>query len=338
LLSTPREGIGLPCEGGHAYKIDGKYYLIYIEWPREGNQRRREICYRADALLGPYERKIIFDDDMGYMNQGIAQGCIFDTSKGEWFAMLFQDHHAVGRIPYVLPVSWEEGWPMPGVDGKAPECFEVDLPQMQAEPLVISDEFDYAENKLAMQWQWNHNPDNTLWSVTERKSHLRLKTGKPVEKGVLQARNTLTQRTEGPSCEAFTKVSIGGLKCGDSAGMVAMQGGFGTVGVRKEKDGSVKLVMTVNGGEYVEQVLEEVSFEGDEIYLKIHFDFNRSVDKAYFFYSEDGMNYKQIGRSLQMRYTLDHFMGYRIGLYCYATEEAGGYAEFDFFRYTKFEE
>lgn len=338
LLTTPREGIGLRCEGGHAYKINGKYYLIYIEWPTEENRRRREVCYRADNLMGPYERKIIFDDDMGYLNQGIAQGCIFDTASGEWYAMLFQDHHAVGRIPYVLPVTWEDGWPIPGTDGKTPENFVVNLPKMEAAPLVISDDFDYQENKLPLQWQWNHNPDNSLWSVTERPGYLRLKTGKVVEKGVIQARNTLTQRTEGPSCEIVTKLETTGLREGDSAGLTAMQGNFGVIGIRKGAGNDCMVVMCTNGGDYTEKVEEEVLYGKSEIYLKIHFDFERSIDKAYFFYSEDGREWKQLGKSLHMLYTLDHFMGYRWGLYCYAGKESGGYADFDLVKYIRFYE
>jgi beta-xylosidase len=27
----------------------------------------------------------------------------------------------VGRIPYLVPVKWEDGWPVLGVDGKVPE-------------------------------------------------------------------------------------------------------------------------------------------------------------------------------------------------------------------------
>jgi hypothetical protein len=32
-----------------------------------------------------------------------------------------------------------------------------------------------------------------------------------------------------------------------------------------------------------------------------------------------------------MVYTLDHFMGYRFGLFNYATKEAGGFVDFDYF-------
>lgn len=340
LFSTPKEGMGLRCEGGHAYKINGTYYLLYIEWPGEGNERRREICYRSDSLFGIYERKVILDDDMGYLNQGIAQGCIFDTKAGDWYAMLFQDHHAVGRIPHLLPVNWVERWPVIGTDGKAPECFAVNLPEEKAESsrmtgLVISDDFDYTRDKLPLQWQWNHNPDNRLWSVTERPGYLRLKTGKTAE-SIVQARNTLTQRTEGPSCEAVTKLDISLLKDGDCAGMVALQGGFGLVGIQKNGD-FCKVVMCRNGGGYKEEILEEIPYSKKEIYLKIHFDFERSIDEAYFFYSEDGRKWAQIGNSLHMQYTLDHFMGYRIGLYCYATKESGGAADFDYFQYNRFE-
>ena len=335
LLHTPKEDIGLRCEGGHAYKINGMYYLLYIEWPKQGNGNgwRREVCYRSEKLLGPYERKVVLDDDMGYMGQGIAQGCIFDTPSGDWIAMLFQDHHAVGRIPYLIPVTWEDGWPMMGINGKVPESFAVALESRKEEftPLVISDDFNYTEDRLLPQWQWNHNPDNALWSFTERQGFLRLKTGKPVQKGIIQARNTLTQRTVGPTCHAITRIELAGLRPGDSAGLTALQGQFGLIGIRKNLDGSSEVVMCENGGDYTETVAESVAWPHSEIYLKISFDFRQSKDHADFFYSEDGKKWLKLGHTLHMKYTLDHFMGYRIGLYCYAAFSTGGYADFDFF-------
>lgn len=336
LFSTPRENIMLPCEGGHAYKINGIYYIIFIEWPRDGHQRRRVICYRAKELLGPYERKLLFDDDMGYKNCGIAQGCIFDTPAGDWYAMLFQDHHAVGRIPYVLPMTWEDGWPVIGTDGKAPKQFEVNLPETERFSLVISDEFDYRENKLALQWQWNHNPNPAGWSVTERPGFLRLRTVKTVKEGLWGAQNTLTQRTEGPSCEAVAKMDISGMKDGDTAGLAALQGKFAFVGIRKDEDDRVQVIMCERGDGHGERCIDAVDYEGHVIYFKAHFDFEESVDMVYFFYSKDGMNWKQIGKGHKLVYTLEHFMGCRIGLFSYATKEAGGYADFDYIHYTKF--
>lgn len=339
LFETERHGIGLRCEGCHAYKIDGYYYLLFIEWPLAGvgNGRRRQICYRSKKLLGPYERKIILDDDMEYYNKGIAQGGIFDTPGGEWYAMLFQDHDAVGRIPYLLPLSWVDGWPVIGFDGKALEQFEVDLPYSPKKPLVVSDEFDYAVNKLALNWQWNHNPDNRLWSVTERPGYLRLTTGS-ITDSVVYARNTLTQRTEGPACVGMTLMDVSHIKPGDHTGLVALQNYFGTVGIKVALNGERFVTMCVNRGDGSEVELERIRYDGSQIFLKIEFNFDNSIDLASFYYAEDGVKWIQIGRPLEMKYTLDHFMGYRIGLFHYATKEIGGYVDFEYFRYTRMKE
>lgn len=328
LFSTPSENIGLRCEGCHAYKIGEFYYLIFIEWPKDGHGRRREVCYRSKELLGPYERKIILDDDLGYHNKGVAQGAIFDTPDGEWFAMLFQDHDAVGRIPCVMPVNWEDGWPIPGIDGKVPQNFEGPLESKQTYAMVISDEFNHDSNVLALNWQWNHNPDPEKWSFTKRKGYLRLETGQ-LATNILDARNTLTQRTEGPKCRAISHLEIEHMKAGDYAGLVALQSHYGMVGVTKNEDGNFLLSMMTKDS----HIEEELLLTASDIYLKIEFDYEDSRDIAEFFYSADGKTWTKIGCDLHMLYTLDHFMGYRIGLYNYATKESGGYVDFEYFHY-----
>ncbi|WP_342481674.1 glycoside hydrolase 43 family protein [Paenibacillus sp. FSL L8-0340] len=332
LLEGERTDIGLRIEGCHAYKLNGYYYLFFIEWPRIGNRRRRQLCYRSRELLGPYERKIILSDDLGYHNHGVAQGGIVDTLGGDWYTVLFQDHDAVGRIPCVFPMSWENDWPVVGENGRVPQVFATKLPAAEPKPLVISDEFDYVNNRLALNWQWNHNPDNGLWSVTERPGFLRLRTGQ-IADSILCARNTLTQRTEGPACSAETVLDLSGLRPGDRAGMVALQNGFGTVGIAAGEQGQFNVGMCVNGGDGGEETVESVEFTSDQVYLRIDFNFEDSLDQADFFYSEDGTAWKPIGRTLHMKYTLDHFMGYRIGLFNYATKQSGGYADFDYFHY-----
>ena len=333
LLESEREGINLRAEGCHAYKLNGYYYLFFIDWPGVGNQRRRQLCYRSRELLGPYEHKPILDDDMGYFNNGVAQGGIIDSPAGDWFTVLFQDHGSVGRIPYILPVHWEEAWPVIGVNGTVPQSFEAELPESEPKPLVISDEFNYGENRLMLNWQWNHNPDHELWSVTERPGWLRLRTGK-LSGSVEFARNTLTQRTEGPACSAVTLLDTTSMQAGDYAGLVALQRQFGTVGIMGGENGERRIVMSVNGGDS-QEIIESHPYENSQVYLKIDFDFRESVDLAHFYYSSDGANWNPIGKPLQMRYRLEHFMGYRIGLFNYATQQAGGYADFDYLHYSR---
>lgn len=328
LLSTPHGQI-IRCEGVHTYHIGDYYYVLTIEWAGDGFRRRRAVLYRANELFGEYERKIILDDDMGYYNKGIAQGAFIDTPTGEWFAILFQDHDSVGRTPYILRLKWEDGWPVLGNDSKAEEYVEVPLEERNIGSIVGNDYFDYDEDKLDLIWQWNHNPDNTSWSVTERPGYLRLKTCS-IANSAINARNTLTQRTVGPKCETTASVEIGNMKDGDCAGLLALQSRFGTVGV-KVLNGKSFICMTVKDGVGGEFILEQVETELPKIYLKIVFNYVKGRDVAEFFYSKDGENYVAIGSTLKMLYTLDQFMGYRIGLYNYATKELGGYVDFDFF-------
>jgi beta-xylosidase len=68
------------------------------------------------------------------------------------------------------------------------------------------------------------------------------------------------------------------------------------------------------------------------IHLRADCNFRNRTDRAKFYYSLDGQMWSAIGNDLRMAYTIPHFMGYRFGLFCYATKGPGGAADFDFFR------
>ena len=103
------EARGLGYEGSHLYKIGGKYVLTLIHWP--AGHMRTEAVFTADSIDGEWTGGDALEDDMGFRRQGVAQGGLVDTPDGRWFAMLFQDHGAVGRIPVLVPVTWENGIP-----------------------------------------------------------------------------------------------------------------------------------------------------------------------------------------------------------------------------------
>ncbi|MBU3820958.1 glycoside hydrolase 43 family protein [Flavobacteriaceae bacterium XHP0103] len=310
-------------EGSQLFKVNGKYYLFNICWPQGG--MRTVVIHRADNINGPWEGRI------GFMDQGVAQGGIIDTPDSRWFAYLFQDHGSVGRIPYLVPVKWEDGWPIIGVDGKVPETLDLPASKGLIPNIVNNDEFDRkdGESALPMVWQWNHNPDNSLWSLTERKGFLRLKTGR-IDSLFLKSKNTLTQRTFGPVCSGSTLLDVSNMKEGDYAGLTAFQRKFGQVGV-KLINGQKQLFMVSNKTDKPTE-LQSIPLAQNNVYLKIECDFRNKIDIAKFFYSLDGKDWRQIGGELKMEYTLmEHFMGYRFGLFNYATKNTGGYADFDYF-------
>ena len=241
------DNIMLGAEGSQLFKVKGKYYLFNITWPRGGV--RTVIVHRADKITGPYEGRVVFQD------RGIAQGGLVDTPDGRWFAYLFEDCGAVGRIPYLVPVEWKDGWPVLGVDGRAPAKLELPDSRGLIPGIVASDDFNRkkGERTLPLVWQWNHNPDNSLWSLSARKGYLRLTTGR-VETSFTQAKNMLTQRTIGPVCTGSVSMDVSGMKEGDFAGLSLFQRKYGQVGV-KVIDGKKYIVYHTrfdNGQEYHE--------------------------------------------------------------------------------------
>ncbi|MBR6717606.1 MAG: family 43 glycosylhydrolase [Oscillospiraceae bacterium] len=337
---------GLAGEGSHIHKIGDYYYVFMIAWPN--GHPRTEYCYRSKSLTGEWEGKVVLESGLGTYGSGVAQGGIVDTPDGKWYALLFQDHGAVGRVPVLVPFVWQNGWPVMGEGGKAP--VQLTVPDgYKGTAMAKDDDFSYSADKLDLLWQWNHNPDNSAWSVTERDGWLRLKN-KTTASELLHARNTLTMRTEGPACSSVVKLDASHMKAGDYAGLSAFQFKYGNVGVYVADDGSKKVYMAVNGGDKIEtssnKIVEQANMSGDEVYLKVEFNFNtvdgsynvsNNIDRANFFYSFDGSNWTKIGSTLGMSYDLTLFTGYRSGLYSYATKSTGGYADFDYFDYERSE-
>jgi len=339
LLFGENEVGGLSGEGSHLTKVNGKYYLLNIASPRS-RWSRSVLIHRADNIAGPYEGRVALED------KGVAQGCLIDTPDGKWYALLFQDNGSVGRSPWLVPVKWEDGWPVFGVDGKAPETIDIEKTRTLLDSnIVASDEFDRKPgDALPLAWQWNHNPDNSKWSIGQREGHFRITTGR-IDSTVLSARNILTQRTFGPVSSATTKIDVANMKDGDYAGMIALQQRFGAVCVKMD-DGAKSIVMMSAGaqqrgrgaggraaaGQPTE--VESVPLTQSIVYFKIDCDYRNRTDKAYFYYSLDNKTWTRIGSVLQMSYTMPHFMGYRFGLFNYATKTPGGYVDFDYYRVT----
>ncbi|OOG58490.1 glycoside hydrolase [Rhodanobacter sp. B05] len=319
---------GLKGEGSQFFKINGRYYLFNIASPGS-RWARTVIISRADAIDGPYESRIALDD------RGIAQGGLIDTPQGKWYAYLFKDNGAVGRIPYLVPVTWKDGWPILGKNGKVP--MTLDIPAggqgvSGVSGIVASDEFNRRPGApdLPLAWQWNHNPDNKLWSVTQRPGFLRLTTAR-IDADLPSARNTLTQRTFGPRSSATTSIDVSGMKDGDYAGIAAFQKRYGFVGV-KMSGGARSIVMVSADSDHPEEIAS-VPLSGKTVHLKVECEFQPAPEVARFSYSLDGKSWTPIGRPSRLTYSYPaHFMGYRFGLFFYSTRTAGGRVDFDYFR------
>ena len=325
-------------EGSRVIKHDGKYYLLMISWPQGGN--RRQVCYRADKITGPYEKKVILEDAFAGFPY-VAQGTIVDDGKGNWYGVIFQDRNGVGRVLTVMPCRWVDGWPMLGDEnGHVPATMSKPVQGYSSEGLVVSD--DFSGEKLKLNWQWNHNPMNECWSLNARKGYLRLTTGRVVD-NLFVAPNTLTQRMEGPKCSGVVCMDLSGMKDGDVAGLSAFNGDAGILAVTCQgsqkyltmKTESVKLDdknKSVTGIDRNE--IQKVELTSDVIYLRLDGDFRLNKDIASFYYSYDNEDWKKIGTDFKMIFDYRRFfMGTKFALFNYATKSLGGFVDIDFFNY-----
>lgn len=341
IISDDKTQVRLGYEGSHLYKINGKYIITLIHWPNY-NGRRTEAVFMSDKIDGPYIGKDVMSDDMNYYDMGVAQGGLVDTPDGDWYAILFQDSGAVGRVPVLMPITWDdEGWPVFGVDGLIPADFKVKStrPDYKYQPLFISD--DFTSNKINPQWQWNHAPDNNLWTITS--GQLQITTNKTSVNPVW-ARNTLTQRMCIPGCSGSVTIDASKLNDGDYIGLIALEGCYGFIGLMKE-DGKyylVKLVRTniakpfeigftdTEPGELVFK--EEISTS--KIDVKLSADFRNMSDTLRFFYKDTmSNNWTEVGDSHKLKFGLDYFTGARFGLTVFSTKVAGGTGVFEQFVY-----
>lgn len=327
-------------EGSRVLKHDGKYYLLMISWPNGG--KRRQVCYRADKITGPYEKKVILCSDYGGFPY-VGQGTIVDDAQGNWYGWIFQDRGAVGRVPTLSPCHWVDGWPMIGdAEGRVPTTMTLPWKADKKIPLVVSDEF--SKGKMKLNWQWNHNPIDDAYTLTERKGFLRLKTNKVV-KSIYEARNTLTQRMEGPECSGVIAMDVSHMKDGDRAGLSAFNDHAGVLEVAREgdtfilsmKEEDVELDKDKRVTDTQAKVCGTVDLgKAETVYLRVDGDFRLGKDIATFYYSLDGKDWTRIGSDFKMRFDFrKFFMGTKFGIFNYATKTAGGYVDVDYFRYSK---
>lgn len=272
------------------------------------------------------------------------QGGIVQYKDGSWWALLMMDFHSIGRTVCLMPITWKDGWPMIGLEGnlgRAPRTWfkpgtaeglyaAGDTPVEPHAPYLRSDNFDNKE--LGRIWQWNHNPDDKMWSL--KKGKLQLRT-QPAEQ-LMWARNTLTQRVIGPRAITTVELNVKNLKAGDIAGLGNINVPCSWIGVVKMRNGENE---KMRKGAYTLRCFEQltndtidqaITLTDGRIWLRSIGDYDR--DQAQYAYSTDGKNFQTIGRMMPLSYQLISFQGSRHALFAFNKEgKNGGYAEFDNF-------
>jgi len=328
------------AEAAKIYKINGFYYIFLAEWI-EGD--RKQLVLRSKSMYGPFERKIVMEKAAG-ARRSVCQGALVQAPDSSWwYTHQLVQHRAKikgtfagrttgssyeGRSQWLVPVKWRDGWPVLGEDpdgngigntvsgwSKPIQGHPIDAPQ-------TDDEFE--AERLGPQWQWNHNPRDDRWSLTERRGWLRLRADVPVnDGGFWNASNTISQRLMGKGKGVVTaKVDISGMKPGQQAGFCHHSGQFILLGIRVDDDGNRKVIFNNNG-----KLKERPIVRKDVIYCRTQNDGNQ----AFYEYSLDGERFETFGEPFRLEF--GRWRGDRLGFYCWNDKGPIGHIDIDYFRY-----
>jgi len=318
------QGFG-SLEGSRFYKVNGNYYIV-----SDRIANGEFVLKSTHGPFGPYEmRKLVLDAVSPVPDAGAPhQGGLVQTSKGDWYYLAFTDAYPGGRVPVLAPVKWSaDGWPeLQITDNKWSQTFPFPrLAEHKMKPLAGTDSF--SGPLLGPEWEWNHNPDNSKWALH---GGLQLETATQTD-DLYAARNTLTHRILGPVSTATIVLDNSEMKDGDRAGLAMFRDLSAWVGVKRDA-GVYKVVMednlamdrrwnTISKGR---EEAEEPVAKG-KIWLRVTADIHSGPNRtASFSYSTDGVHFHSIGTAFTLNNSWTFFMGYRYGIFNYATEALGG--------------
>jgi beta-xylosidase len=312
-------------EGPKIYRMRGYYYIFA---PAGGVGQGWQAVLRSKNIYGPYKSRKVLDQGDTAIN-GPHQGAYVETPDGQPWFVHFQSRDAYGRIFWLEPVKWTDDWP---VIGSAPAGATTGHPVLTwAKPEIkgrtpiqipqTSDEFN--SSKLGLQWEWNHNPDDSKWSLTGRHGYLRLRAA-PAE-SLVHARNTLTQMLADPAVIITTLLDSRKMADGQRAGLCMLGDPAGWIGVA-QTEGRQQIGCFTANHETLGPTISSSS-----IYLRMNVD----NGIATFSYSLDGNTFVADGDPVKLRSSW--WKGARPGLFSFNTAgqppQSTGAADFDWFHY-----
>ena len=316
---------GPTAEGTKLFKKDGYYY---ISIPEGGVSTGWQTILKSTSIYGPYEKKVVLEQGITKVN-GPHQGALVDTPEGEWWFYHFQSKEPQGRIVHLQPVTWKDGFPEIGIDldmngigepvkewtkpntGKSSEVF---APQ-------TSDEF--SSEQKGLQWQFNHNPVNDYWSLTERPGYLVIKAQKADK--LKSSKNMFTQKVMGYHGEASTELDCSKLTEGQRAGLCNIGNKYNAIGVQKTS-GKNYIYVEMDG---TAEQIKELPSETTTVYFKVFL--NGNMNKQQLYYSLDNVDFIACKDSYALH--SGDWKGTRVGIFTYNINNSTGEADFNWFHY-----
>ena len=337
------------CEGPKIYKRDGWYWVMF---PAGGVPTGFQVAMRSKNPFGPYESKVVLAQGKTKIN-GPHQGAWVHTKFGEDWFLHFQDKEAYGRVVHLQPVTWEDNWPVTGIDKDGDYCGEpvttYRKPKTSGKVQVVnpaeSDEF--SDTRLGLQWQWHANYNETFGMPTAFGSY-RVYTHKVSEKfqNLWEVPNLLLQKTPADKFTATTKIRFTSKDQNQTGGLLMM--GLDYSGLVVKRVGNDFQLLQIScksadkGKPQTEQLIatlkptavDQIDYQPGT-HIDIYMRMSVNDGKMHFSYSLDGKKYTKCGTEFTMRE--GKWIGAKIGFVAYEPGQKTnrGWIDADWFRVTR---
>jgi alpha-N-arabinofuranosidase len=225
-------------EGPHIFRKDGFYYLIAAEGgTAEGHS---QVVLRSRSATGPYApfagNPILTQRDLPAGRPqpitSAGHGDFVETRAGQWWATFLAvrpysgDLYNTGRETFLLPVTWQGGWPRITRPGEAIGWTHAAprLPRGPVPPVPTSGAFtvrdEYEGPGLPLYWMTMRNPRERWYALRGGALELR---ARPV--GLADSANPtfLARRQQHLHASATTRLRLESGGAPLQAGLVALQ-------------------------------------------------------------------------------------------------------------------
>ena len=231
-------------------------------------------------------------------------------------------------VLHLEPVSWQDGWPLVGADldhnGIGEPVYVWKKPAVAGSFPIRAPQSDdgFAGPLPGLQWESNHNPVPSAWSLTQRPGWLCLHALQA--DSFSHALNTITQKIMGARGEVTVRLDPAGFVDGQQARLCAMSSIYTLIGVRRKAG---QLFLFFDTGR--DTAYQEKPLPGKIAYLRMQLRLKTGENTCS--YSVDGKNWQPFGGVFETRF--GYWKGTRVGLFSFNTERDGGVAAFDWFHY-----
>ncbi len=336
------------AEAPHIYKKDGFYYLMIAEG---GTFHDHAVTIaRSELITGPYvgnvRNPILTHRHLGKSFPIVATGHadLVETQNGEWYMVALACRpydgyfYNLGRETFMMPVIWEDGWPVvsPGT-GKIEFSYpQPDLPQQR--PVIISacDHFD--TSSLGTQWYVVRTPREIWWNLSARPGWLRLSL-RPEALYDVANPSFVCRRQQHIDFTAQTMMEFVPAKVGEVAGIALRQHDMSHTrceyGMGENGETLLRLVRRVDDKDYE---ITRLSLSAPRLYLRVE-----AVGQRYSFYYALKSGAWEVlaldvdGRNLSSTMT-GGFTGVMVGMYASSQGiESDNHADFNCFEYLAIE-